>query len=250
VVLAQLEKLGYKADAVVNGAEAVEAVKRGGYDLVLMDCEMPVMDGHEATRRIRETLHSPIPIVALTADVMLSTQERCLSEGMNGYLAKPLELPRLAEMLARWIPAARPLDVAQTPPNAAEERTQIVFDEESLLRRLMDDRHLAGAVIEGFLKDVPAQLKNLYKLLLEGDAPGARLQAHTLKGAAATVGAESLRSVALAIEQAASAGQLNECNKILPQAEKELKRFENSVNQTGWVKIQNPLVVLRMSNDD
>jgi PAS domain S-box-containing protein len=107
VVLAQLQKLGYSADAVSNGAEAVEAVTCGGYDLVLMDCEMPVMDGYEATRRIRKSLQMGIPVVALTADAMSSARERCLNEGMNDYLAKPLELPRLAEALAKWMPADR-----------------------------------------------------------------------------------------------------------------------------------------------
>ena len=95
VALAQLRKLGYKASAVTNGAEAVEAVKHGGYDLVLMDCQMPVMDGFEATRSIRESMHPGIPIIAITADAMPADRDRCLSEGMNDYLAKPVELSRL-----------------------------------------------------------------------------------------------------------------------------------------------------------
>jgi CheY-like chemotaxis protein len=105
VALAQLRKLGLKATAVVNGAEAVEALRDGGYDLALMDCQMPVMDGFEATRRVRLSSNRDIPIIAVTADAMPTERDRCLSEGMNDYLAKPVDLRRLAEMLAKWLPA-------------------------------------------------------------------------------------------------------------------------------------------------
>ena len=107
VALAQLRKLGYEATAVSNGAEAVEAVRHGSYELVLMDCEMPVMDGFEATRQIRGLSRpgSPgIPIVALTADAMADDRDRCLRAGMNDYLAKPVDLARLSDVLARWLP--------------------------------------------------------------------------------------------------------------------------------------------------
>ena len=102
VILAQLGKLGYHAMAVANGAEAVAAVTNGGYDLVFMDCQMPVMDGFEATRLIRRG--SRLPIVAMTADAMPADRDRCLSEGMDDYLAKPVKLKLLSEVLARWLP--------------------------------------------------------------------------------------------------------------------------------------------------
>ena len=105
VVVSQLERLGCRADAVPDGAEAVAAVTRGGYDLVLMDCQMPVMDGFEATRRIRNAVGPALPIVAVTADAMPADREHCLNEGMNDYLSKPVELAPLAEVLARWLPA-------------------------------------------------------------------------------------------------------------------------------------------------
>ena len=102
VIQAQLGKLGYHAIAVANGAEAVAAVTGGSYDLVFMDCQMPVMDGFEATRLIRR--RSRLPIVAMTADAMPADRDRCLSEGMNDYLAKPVKLKLLSEVLARWLP--------------------------------------------------------------------------------------------------------------------------------------------------
>ena len=97
--------LGYQANVVLNGAEAVEAVKRGHYDLVLMDCQMPVMDGFEATRLIRGSLQPGIAIVAMTADSMQGDRDRCLSEGMKDFISKPVDLGLLADMLAKWLPA-------------------------------------------------------------------------------------------------------------------------------------------------
>ena len=105
VALAQLRKLGYDARAVNNGAEAVDEVLRDDYDLVLMDCQMPVMDGIEATHRIRQSIG--IPIVAMTAHAMLGDRDRCLGAGMDDYLAKPVELTELAEVLARWVSVSR-----------------------------------------------------------------------------------------------------------------------------------------------
>jgi CheY-like chemotaxis protein len=83
-----------------------EAIEQGDYDLVLMDCAMPVMDGFEATRRIRGSIHSGIPIIAVTASAMAGDRDRCLGEGMDDYLAKPVDLGRLANVLARWLPAS------------------------------------------------------------------------------------------------------------------------------------------------
>jgi PAS domain S-box-containing protein len=220
VILAQLRKLGYQASAVANGAEAIEAVERGGYDLVLMDCEMPVMDGFEAASRIRRSTQPGIPIIAVTADAMPADRDRCFSGGMSDYISKPVELARLADVLASWLP------VAAQPE---------VFDSEALLRRLAGDRQLAGVVLRGFLQDVPSKLHILRQRLDEADATGARLQAHALKGAAATVSAEVLRSTALEMERAGAAGQLNLCGQLLPRAAEEFERYKRNLEQAGWV---------------
>ena len=107
VAVAQLRKLGYRATAVNNGAEALEAVQQTHYDLVLMDCQMPLMDGFEASRRIR-AIQPNLTIIAVTADAMPDDQDRCLREGMNGYLAKPVAIHQLREVLAKWLPASVP----------------------------------------------------------------------------------------------------------------------------------------------
>ena len=223
VALAQLKKLGYQAVAVPNGAEAVQAIEHGRYDLVLMDCEMPVMDGYEATRRIRAA-RPDFPIIALTADAMAGDRDRCISEGMSDYLAKPVDLERLAEILTKWL-----------PKSDAGEPAKPIFDEDSFIRRLMGDRQLASAVLKGFIEDVPTQLNNLRRRLDEADAPGARSLAHTLKGASATVSAQSLQALALAMEQAGVAGRLDRCIELLPGVVAEFERFKNSLQQAGWV---------------
>jgi CheY-like chemotaxis protein len=109
LAVAMLKKLGCRADVAKDGREALAALDRGDYGMVLMDCQMPEMDGFEATRRIRARPGAPgrIPVVALTANAMDGDRERCLEAGMDGYLAKPLELPALQAALAAWMPAKK-----------------------------------------------------------------------------------------------------------------------------------------------
>ena len=235
VILAQLKKLGYKAAIAANGVEAVEAVERERFDMVLMDCQMPLMDGYAATRMIRQSVHPHIPIIALTASAMMPARERCLSEGMDDYLAKPVELPQLAAVLAKWIPACGADNSTPRVRQPVGNQAPAIFNSESLLRRLMGDRELAGAVLRSFLEDAPSRLKQLCVRLDESDAPGALLQAHTLKGAAATVGADALQAIALAIEANASEARLERCPDLLVRAIDEFECFRKSLEQGGWI---------------
>ena len=238
VALAQLRKLGYTAAAVTNGAEAVEAVQSGGFDLVLMDCQMPVMDGFEATRRIRNSPQgewADIPIIAVTADAMPDDRDRCLREGMNDYLAKPVELGPLRNVVAKWLQEPRAPDASPTLGQLTGDPPKAVFDADALLRRLMGDRQLARAAIQGFLDDATAQLDNLGRRLAEADVPGARAQAHQIKGAAATVAADGLHAIAMAIEREGNAGQLDRCRDLLPRAVEELERLRGALELAGWV---------------
>jgi PAS domain S-box-containing protein len=232
VGLAQLRKLGYEATVVNNGAEAVIALERGSYDLVLMDCEMPVMDGFEATHRIRASQHPDIPIIAVTADAMPADRDRCLSEGMNDYISKPVELQHLEQVLLKWL---HPSEHGGLEKTREETSVKGVFDADGLMRRLSGDRQLASITLKGFLQDVPSQLDNLRFMLGTSNAGGMRAQAHMLKGAAATVAAEGLRAIALEMERTATTGNLVPCGELLPRAAEEFERFRCVLERAGWV---------------
>jgi signal transduction histidine kinase/DNA-binding NarL/FixJ family response regulator len=235
VLLAQLRKLGYQADTAGNGAEALEALRHGTYGLLLMDCEMPVMDGYEATRRVRASANAHLPIIAVTASASPGDRARCISEGMNDFLAKPVDLRLLAEMLAKWLPAASSRDAAHTTGPARPEPPTAVFDPEAFLKRLLGDRQLAVLIVKGFLEGFPEQLKTLRARLAEANGPAVRLQAHALKGSAATVSAVSLRAVAQEMERAAAAGGLDRCGALVPRAIEEFERYKSSLEQAGWL---------------
>jgi CheY-like chemotaxis protein/HPt (histidine-containing phosphotransfer) domain-containing protein len=235
VALAILTKLGYRADAVSNGAAALAAIEKTAYDLILMDCEMPEMDGYEATRHIRQqeaaARKSRMPILALTAHAISGDRGKCMQAGMDDYLCKPIEPRRLAEALEKWLPAQElaPATHAEPPRPQASG----IFDETELLERLMGDRSIARKVIAGFLQDAPSQLRRLGERLQEGDAEGARRQAHTLKGAAATVSAGGLRAIAYQMEQTAQAGELKRAASLLPRLEEEFEQLKAALRDLG-----------------
>ncbi len=230
VMLHVLRRLGYAADPVANGALAVEALRNVDYDLVLMDCEMPEVDGYEATRQIRDPatgVRNPrIPVVAVTANAMMGDRESCLRRGMDDYLAKPVGANELAQILAKWIPRSKPATKCISSKPAAVLGSDVVFDLASLLKRVSGNRALAERLIEQFLGDTPSQLSLLRQHVEEGDAPGARRQAHKLKGAAATLSAGALREAAFQAEQAAAAGQLNQFAERLTAMEGEFDRVK------------------------
>jgi len=239
VVKAMLEKFGYCADVVEDGAAALLALQLADYDLVLMDCLMPEMDGYEATRRIRVRgagIRNPdVPIIALTAAAISGDREKCIAAGMSDYLAKPIEPEQLAEVLRKW--AATPpggREVSPPDSHSAEEQTA-VFNEAEFLTRLMADKVLARTVIAGFLNDVPKQLDSLRKWIEQGDAARAGIQAHTLKGAAATVSAGALRAAAVEMQEAANSDGLGRTKALLPRLEAEFKRLEDTLRRCGWV---------------
>jgi CheY-like chemotaxis protein/HPt (histidine-containing phosphotransfer) domain-containing protein len=237
VMLAMLRRLGYAADSVANGALAIQALRSVDYDLVLMDCEMPEVDGYEATLRLRDpatgTLNPRVPVVAVTANAMPGDRENCLRYGMDDYLGKPIGMDELTQVLARWIPSAKSLAQCIAPKPAAVLGSDVVFDEASLLKRVGGNQALMQRLVKEFLGDTPSQLSILRKHLEDGDAPGARRQAHKLKGAAATLSAGALREVAYQAEQAAMAGQLNRLAELLPAMESEFERVKAVLQPVG-----------------
>ena len=239
VLLAMLGQMGLAADPVFNGAQAIEALRTTGYDLVLMDCEMPEVDGYEATRRIRNpatgTLNPRVPIVAVTANAMPGDREKCLRCGMDDYLAKPIEPDELAQVLAKWIGSAAPAGKCSAEKTPAPSDGDRVFDRSGLLKRLAGNRGLADRLVREFLADTPFQLRTLRKLLEDGDAESARRQAHKLKGAAANLSAGALREAALHAEQAAMAGQLNRVVDLLATMEDEFERVKCVLQPAEWI---------------
>jgi HPt (histidine-containing phosphotransfer) domain-containing protein len=199
-----------------------------------MDCEMPEMDGWEATRRIREPANGvsdpQIPIIALTADAMPEDRDKCIRAGMNDYLAKPIEPKQLAAMLQKWATTSLKEDRQVSPADRQTSATRAIFDGQALMKRVMGDRILAGKLIAGFLREVPNQLANLRKLLDKGDLPGLRLQAHTVKGAAATLSAGELRDSANAMHEAATADDLEGSVELLPRMEEQFKQLRAVLN--------------------
>ncbi|MDD4016482.1 MAG: PAS domain S-box protein [Kiritimatiellae bacterium] len=220
VALGILKKLGLRADAVANGEEALKVLATLPYDLVLMDVQMPVMDGLEATRQIRNpqsaVRNHVIPVIAMTARAMQGDQESCLAAGMNDYVSKPVTPQALARVLEKW------LKPEKGPPGAGEEAgangtarrpeppasTQPVLDLAGLMERVMDDKELAKTILENFPEDISQRIRALKAFLETGDRSGAEREAHSIKGASASVGGEALRAEAFEIEKAARAGDL------------------------------------------
>jgi len=217
VALGMLRKLGLRADAVADGAEAINALESIPYDLVLMDMRMPVMDGVQAARQIRNpqsaVLNHDIPIIALTANAMQSDRESCLAAGMNDFVSKPIRKTALRDALNRWLRTDEDLTQAeQINPLTTAEEIPVVFDRAGVLDRLEGDEELAQIVFAEFLEDVPKQIQALKDLVRSGDLAGSARQAHSIRGASASVGGESLRQVVMEMEKAADAGVLDGVN--------------------------------------
>lgn len=246
IALSILSKLGYSADAVANGEEAVEALKHIPYDLVLMDCQMPKLDGYNATRRIRDrqsgVCNPEVPIIAMTAYALTGDREKCLDAGMNDYLSKPVQPKALDEALARWLTDSVSADSSQPSPESGypaavleQEQAGAIFNGKDLIERLMGDRDLALTIIAGFLDDIPKQICTIKQHLDSCDANRVQHQAHTIRGAAENVGASILADMAFAMEKAGESGELDHATLIFPMIEEEFERLRATLEQSGWV---------------
>jgi PAS domain S-box-containing protein len=266
VALGILKKLGLRADAVANGAEALKALETLPYDLVLMDVQMPVMDGIEATRRIRnrerkmmndeygmmnkeepvaDDSHSSLilPIIAMTAHAMQGDRDRCIEAGMNDYITKPVSPQALAEVLDKWLPKENDdrrragmlnkeeLATDDSHSSLITYHSSLIFDRAGLMARLMDDEYLARKVVEGFQEDIPKQIAALKGYLESGDAAGAERQAHTIKGASANVGGKRLMEVAFEMEKAAKSGDLNAVARHMAELESQFNLLNQAMTK-------------------
>ena len=202
VALRTLERLGYRADVACNGAEGVEVVTRIQYDVVLMDVQMPVLDGLEATRRIRKiNLSGPQPwIIAMTAEALAGDESRCRAAGMDDYVTKPVQVSILAAALRRGLIARNARAKAEVPLAAFVEELRAGFA--GLATELGEE------FVTGLVREFQARIPEHRAAIVETaqDAPRLKRAAHTLKGEASSIGIRTLARVAAALQEAAGDG--------------------------------------------
>ncbi|WP_157237809.1 response regulator [Desulfobacter curvatus] len=235
-----LEKFGYYVDAVANGFEAVRSLEKMPYDLVLMDLQMPELDGLEATRMIRNTasnvIHPDIPVIAMTANAMAGDREKCLNAGMNDYISKPVDPILLAEKIEKWLNRIQPrnperptVDEKKVDEKKNEERQADTFNPETLTANLMEDKQLIASAISTFLEDMPGQLDILTELVKQGRAQKGGTQAHKIKGASGYVAAGVFQKTALEMEQAGKAGDLGRLEQLLPEIGEQFSKLKREL---------------------
>lgn len=233
-----LDKLGYSSDVVANGLEAVQALELINYDLVLMDCLMPEMDGFEATALIRNAVSSvlnhSVPIIALTANAMIGDREKCLEAGMSDYLAKPINKSELAALLAKWIGVRASVPVsAERQTGTSDKRSMIIFDESDLLTRLDNDREIIRIILDESLVEIPRKVEMLQELCRGNDMTAIRSQAHTLKGLSANISACSLREACMHVETAARESAMEKVLELLPELERQAVLAQDAIRESA-----------------
>ncbi len=242
VAKAMLTNFGLSVDIANNGEEALAMLQTQTFDIVLMDCHMPVMDGYQATASLRQrelTGDRHVPVVALTANAMLGDREQCIAVGMDDYLAKPYTRAQLEQVLNRWLPpqketaaeavaaeavaAARPtaLPPAQTAP--ALDRT--VLEE---YRELAPDGSLSLAAEIGqiFLESSDAMFERMVSAQALSDAESMKQAAHSLKSSCANIGGMTLAQHLNEIESLAKAGRMNETAPLMQQVSLEFDQLK------------------------
>jgi PAS domain S-box-containing protein len=212
VIIAMLGKFQNSPDLVKNGQEVLDLIKYQRYDLIFMDCQMPVLDGYEAVRILRgqeSAAHSTrIPVVALTAHASSGELEKCLSAGMDDLLSKPILRPELAKILARWLSESNPSEIKQDIKKDGINNIAgtACWDEKSALSRLDDDQELLIAMIDLFVTQAPSRILALEEALAVPDYAAVADAAHAIKGMAGHFCADQLKSSAASLEDCARLG--------------------------------------------
>lgn len=242
LIISQLKELGLCAEIVNNGREAVEAVSSAKYTLVLMDCQMPVMDGYEAAGIIRQIDVAGggqrTPIIATTAGVMTGEREKCLSAGMDDYLSKPVRLADLQKVLARWLPDYD-IDPEQNKPVPERTVSRVVdsylaaFVDPGRHQEFMDtigrDEDFLVELVKTFMQDMPDKLAALRDAFQRRDAATLRLQAHGMKSSGILLGAAGFAELCKKLESLAAAGELKVVTELIATVEAEYQRLEKGL---------------------
>ena len=241
-----LDTMGIGYEIASNGLEAIDAVAENTYDVILMDCQMPEMDGFEATRKIRENeeetgQETRVPIVALTANAIRGDRERCLEAGMDDYLSKPIDPERLLETIGEYLPdpaaADNPPAVTNTDeplptktPEATEE--SLPLDLKALSDRCLGNASLVERVLDQFEKKARTIVADIETAFEFGDKQEVKRMAHSLKGMAANVAAETLANLAATVETAGAAADVATIRSTLPVLRGELERCTEYSRET------------------
>jgi diguanylate cyclase (GGDEF)-like protein/PAS domain S-box-containing protein len=205
VAVYHLEKLGFNACVVENGREALEALSHTSYGLVLMDCQMPGLDGYEATRAIRKAEAGSgrhIPVIAMTAHAITGDRDKCIAAGMDDYLSKPFTSEQLKDMLERWLPSG-PAPTEMTPDVEKTAALDSLHDANVILKelerlhglRMEDDPDFFGRLASVYIEETPVRLAALREAVATGDAALLHKTAHYLKSSTANIGEKALSSL-------------------------------------------------------
>jgi signal transduction histidine kinase/DNA-binding response OmpR family regulator len=223
VVLGILGSLGYSADVVANGLEAVEAASRIPYSAILMDCRMPEMDGYTAATTIRQSRSASrhIPIIALTADVVSDAREKAIAAGMNDYITKPIKADELAGALERWVPAHAQIDLQNVSIQPSLDDLVL----ESLKGLDSCAPGLSRKVVDAFLEDTPRRLGDIEQALLEHSAEKLSRIAHTLRGSSGNLGARVFVQICADLERSLAGNDWGDCKKLLAALRQEFDRL-------------------------
>ena len=244
-----VEKLGYQPDVVDNGQEALAALEKGQYAAILMDCQMPVMDGFETTKHIRERevsvasgempngatpasalapSSSPhMPIIAVTANAMQGDRERCLAAGMDDYLSKPIKLDELRSALARWATALpkEAVSITPLPEPSTTDATRGIFDPAKMYQNIGNDNELFGQLVRLFLDRHQTMLADIRTALADGNPSAVERTAHTFKGTAGNLCASEVGLTASRLEAVGRLHALHDAPPVYAQLEVEVERL-------------------------
>jgi CheY-like chemotaxis protein/HPt (histidine-containing phosphotransfer) domain-containing protein len=246
VIVRLLEKMGHVPIVTYNGQEAVDAYESRPFDVVLMDVQMPVMDGLTATQMIRESeARHPgrrrLPIMALTAYAMRGDRDRCLAAGMDEYLTKPVKPEELSAALNRLVEASASepaLASARKDPAAPSEAAPVVagdaapeagFDFSAALNYVGGDRALLNELLSIFVEDAPVRMEAIRRAIAGGEAVDLMREAHTIKGALRVIGAAAAAGLAQGLEALGRDGNMGEADKLAAALVREMDRLMQSL---------------------
>ena len=248
---------GLSVDIAENGQKALDLLLAGQhkYELIFMDCQMPVMDGYDATRAIRSgqagTENQSLPIIAMTAHAMTGDKERCLASGMNDYLAKPVDPSQMLDILTLWVPPQETTDSDSHTNNANATHLSIpknihgIWDKSKALTRVMGNEQLLHQLIDMFRSEQPLRLQEMRSAIAENNFDHLRDQAHCLKGVAGNLGLDAIQRIAAQMDQDIRTGKHEQCREHLDELYTETERFVTAYDNSDKMSTNGDTLNLR-----